>query len=1040
MYMVTPSLREFAQSVPVCEQTSGLSAVLEIFRSSQCDVIVIVSEQQRPLGVVSLPRVMPHLLSQASLGGTHASRAKVDLHKPLFQLEPPIVESLVILPDQLNLGQFLSILQESENQGFLEPEIESRNKAVVATIEHHQSEASRQTVSSKPYALVDQDGKFLGLLDSWLLLKSVASNHNVGNLPTPPEDQQQTTGINSLNSLVQLLEQLPLPLSLQTDNGQVLTQNLAWRREIGTSVNLDGVKVTTTPTVNTIPSESSEIKCCCTQWVTRYCTAATVLGQPSDHQSAPSQTVKVTTPEPLSCSIKGPAPEDTHAALEEPTECTSRQATNPPLKLEASQIPWLSPCIPTPTTAGEEELIQAATGSCCAIDAPHRTSCVSGGGVSLSRLPPLAMSTDAPTAQGVSAPASESQSTSRERLFSFIKIPLSPLSTSLQDGRLEIYQENEQIKEDKNKTSAPAVLEKDTQTAIPALWIILGQDTTEQHFFAQELAVKNADLLKLNRLKDEFLACISHELKTPLTAVLGLSSLLKDQALGKLNERQARYAQLIYQSGRQLMTVLNDILDLTRMETGQLEVRLEPVEIRSACTQAYSQARQRLYAKDPQKEESTEKTPFTLDIEPNLEFVVADELRLRQMLAYLLENALKFTESSGEIGLRVNLWQTWIAFTVWDTGIGIPPWKQQLILGKLRQGEESLTRSFEGAGLGLILTQRLARLHGGDVSFISQTNQGSQFTLLLPYSLPQQASSTMAGGSQTEPARCEKEQSEHGSSSSTTAVSFTPIPDQYSPINSRLVLVAETVPQQLEALREQLNNLGYHVIIARSGTEALEKARTFQPHAVLINASLLEVAHPQLLNLFKSDAQTSQIPVLVTAPQAEQQSKYDKADGFLSLPIQEQELRQNLTCLGENQNQTSRSLTILHLSPVERRSHSSTVSSKLTDFLSLDHSEFDYRVLEADDLEQAELLARVWQPDVVLLDGASTADPFVYLKHFACHTCLSSLPLVTLDHQTTEAANQITGLSVFPCLAPDNQQKIAALLQVIQVAASINGW
>ena len=110
----------------------------------------------------------------------------------------------------------------------------------------------------------------------------------------------------------------------------------------------------------------------------------------------------------------------------------------------------------------------------------------------------------------------------------------------------------------------------------------------------------------------------------------------------------------------------------------------------------------------------------------------------------------------------------------------------------------------------------------------------------------------------------------------------------------------------------------------------------------------------------------------------------------------------------------------------------------LTDILSLQHSELNYRVLEADDLEQAELLARVWHPDVVLLDAAKVADPLDLLTQFSLHPHLISLPLVTLDHQTTEAANHVTGLSVYPCLAPDNSSKMAALLQVIQVAAGIS--
>jgi DNA-binding response OmpR family regulator len=141
-------------------------------------------------------------------------------------------------------------------------------------------------------------------------------------------------------------------------------------------------------------------------------------------------------------------------------------------------------------------------------------------------------------------------------------------------------------------------------------------------------------------------------------------------------------------------------------------------------------------------------------------------------------------------------------------------------------------------------------------------------------------------------------------------------------------------------------------------------------------------------------------------------------------------------------------LTILHLSPVETypqtpedlptSSDSSNLSSEITELLSLQHSDLNYRVLEADDLEQAELLARVWQPDVVLLNAAKIADSLSYVKQFSLYPGLLSIPLVTLDHQTTEAANQVTGLSVYPCLAPDNASKITALLQVLQVAAGMS--
>jgi signal transduction histidine kinase len=244
--------------------------------------------------------------------------------------------------------------------------------------------------------------------------------------------------------------------------------------------------------------------------------------------------------------------------------------------------------------------------------------------------------------------------------------------------------------------------------------LVLAQDLTEQQQLARELTAKNADLVQLNRLKDEFLACISHELKTPLTAVLGLSTLLKDQTLGELNNRQVRYAQLIYQSSRHLMAVVNDILDLTRIETGQLELLFEPVNIEAVCRRAFEQAKQARMIEHKMGEPLTEDVldaQFTLEIEPGLDVLVADEIRLRQMLLNLLSNALKFTEIGHPIGLKVNHWGGWIAFTVWDTGIGIAAEKQHLVFQKFQQLENPLTRQFEGAGLGLVLTRRLARLH-----------------------------------------------------------------------------------------------------------------------------------------------------------------------------------------------------------------------------------------------------------------------------------------------------------------------------------------
>jgi signal transduction histidine kinase/CheY-like chemotaxis protein len=587
------------------------------------------------------------------------------------------------------------------------------------------------------------------------------------------------------------------------------------------------------------------------------------------------------------------------------------------------------------------------------------------------------------------------------------------------------------------------------------LWLILAQDVTEQQQLARELTAKNADLIQLNRLKDEFLACISHELRTPLTAILGLSSLLKDQTLGALSQRQIHYAQLIYQSGRHLMAVVNDILDLTRMETGQLELILEPVDLETVCHRALAQAQQfhRQESQPGAESEPTQPT-FSLTLEPGLGLLLADEQRLRQMLVHLLSNALKFTEPNDPIGLKVGYWGGWIALTVWDTGIGIPAEKQHLIFQKFQQLENPLTRRFEGTGLGLVLTQRLARLHGGDVTFISKEGEGSQFTILLPPNLPEArgvpkggaASSPAMDGSRTSGAiRSVQGRSQPSIASSPPTLSKGGYAlDVAASQRSQLVLIVEAVPQCIEMLSDELTGLGYRVVIARSGTEALEKARRLQPCIIFLNPVLPLLSGWDVLTLLKSSLETQQIPVVMMATQVdEEQARQRQADHLLNLPIQPKRLQkclQRLVVDRQDAAQNSRTavLTVLRLSPGVWASQHQPIPA--TDLDALLHS-CQHRILEADDLEQAELLARVWKPNVVLLDGV-LADATPYFRLYCQHTFLASLPLVTIDQATSQAANQAKGLLVFPCLSASGalssiepKMEIATLLQVIQIAA-----
>jgi signal transduction histidine kinase/CheY-like chemotaxis protein len=529
----------------------------------------------------------------------------------------------------------------------------------------------------------------------------------------------------------------------------------------------------------------------------------------------------------------------------------------------------------------------------------------------------------------------------------------------------------------------------------------------------REIAI-DAEMVQVNRLKDEFLACVSHELRSPLTALLGLSKLLQDPMMGELSDRQRRYAQLIHRSGKQLISIVNDILDFTRMETGHLDLHPSSVDLAQVCRKALDQVQH--HSPDAVPDASEQPWPsFTMTIEPGLESLVADPTRLQQMLRHLISNALKFTSSEGMAGLRVSRWEGWVAFTVWDTGIGIPADKQHLIFQKFQQLENPMTRQFEGTGLGLVLTQRLARLHGGDVTFSSRPGKGSEFTLLLPPTPPIAA---------VEPLR--------------NLLSRPPTPTH----PNRMVLVVESSVRNLEDLMEQLTELDYRVAIARSGTEALEKARKLQPCAILINPFLPMLSGWDVLTLLKSDSATRHIPLVVTATRSEQQRAYGaSADGFLRIPISPRSLMlmlERVTTVPETQSSevrpSSRTLLCLYLQELQPEHYSIEMASEQspTPILQANH----YRVIEAYDAEQAEMLARVWKPNAVILVG-SQSRPSMVLNQIIQQTYLASLPIVTLDPVLSQAAQQISGLAVFPC--PQFAQVPTAVLQTINVAIGFGG-
>jgi len=240
---------------------------------------------------------------------------------------------------------------------------------------------------------------------------------------------------------------------------------------------------------------------------------------------------------------------------------------------------------------------------------------------------------------------------------------------------------------------------------------------------ADELRRLRDEALIANQHKSEFLANMSHELRTPLNAVIGFSQMLKKQVFGKLNEKQLEYVDDIYTSGNHLLSLINDILDLSKVEAGRMELHLSEFDLPDALMTASSLVR-----------EKAAKHGITLeiDIDDKLGAFTADERKLKQILLNLLSNAAKFTPDGGKICVKAIRTKGGVEISVCDTGIGISPEDQAVIFDEFHQGSSHHARTKEGTGLGLALSQKFVEMHGGKISVQSELGKGSTFTFTLP--------------------------------------------------------------------------------------------------------------------------------------------------------------------------------------------------------------------------------------------------------------------------------------------------------------------
>jgi signal transduction histidine kinase/CheY-like chemotaxis protein len=340
------------------------------------------------------------------------------------------------------------------------------------------------------------------------------------------------------------------------------------------------------------------------------------------------------------------------------------------------------------------------------------------------------------------------------------------------------------------------------------------------------IAVQNAQLFRelevAGRHKSEFLASMSHELRTPLNAVIGFSDVLLERMFGELNERQEEYVRDIRDSGRHLLELINEILDLSKVEAGRMELEPGALSLPDLLEQGLSMVRERA---------ARHGITITLDVAPEVGVIWADELKLKQVVLNLLSNAVKFTPDGGSVDVSAALVDGHAQVTVRDTGIGIEEGDHERIFEAFQRGGREAPS--EGTGLGLTLSKRIVELHGGRIWMTSRPGEGSTFAFAVP----------------VRPQEVAKE----------AAVEVAAERDMET------VLVVEDDPHSAELLSVYLEGAGYRIAHARDGAEGLELARRLRPRAVVLDILLPRLDGWDLLARLKADPATADAPVVVVS-------------------------------------------------------------------------------------------------------------------------------------------------------------------------------
>ncbi|MDQ2692434.1 MAG: PAS domain S-box protein, partial [Chloroflexota bacterium] len=377
-----------------------------------------------------------------------------------------------------------------------------------------------------------------------------------------------------------------------------------------------------------------------------------------------------------------------------------------------------------------------------------------------------------------------------------------------------------------------------------------------------ELNRTNAELEQANRAKDEFLATMSHELRTPLNSILGLSESLLEQRRGSLNEHQERSLQIVETSGRHLLDLINDILDLSKIEAGKLDYYPQPVLVDELCRSCLGFIKSQAARKS---------ITVTYQNEASIARLFADPRRLKQILVNLLSNAVKFTPEHGQVTLQVqaDAQEDLIRFSVLDTGIGISTESQMLLFQPFVQVDSSLNREFQGTGLGLFLVQKLVDMHGGSVHVESEVDRGSRFTVNLPWGR-KSLSDSVSLPSASEPSE------------------ESPVSSAEVPLRRRILLAEDNMASAL-TVGEYLESHGYLVQVAHDGLEVTQLASETVPDLILMDIQMPVMNGLEAIHRLRAHPQLASIPIIALTALAmsgdRERCMEAGADEYMSKPV-----------------------------------------------------------------------------------------------------------------------------------------------------------